>query len=69
MLNYGLVFFEICFFFSNISGLMTFNDGSHGFPRCEGFFQDCKLVKKQSCGDVIQKAQKIAFMARNQQNM
>jgi hypothetical protein len=46
-------------------GMTTFNDGSNGFPRYEGFFQDCKLLKKVSCVEVVQKAQKVAFMARN----
>lgn len=45
--------------------MTTFNDGSNGFPRYEGFFQDCKLLKKVSCVEVVQKAQKVAFMARN----
>ncbi|XP_018331950.1 MORN repeat-containing protein 4 homolog isoform X2 [Agrilus planipennis] len=47
-------------------GLVTFNDGTNGFPRNEGFFQDCKLVKKRRCPEAVQKAQKIAFMARTQ---
>ncbi|RZC32140.1 MORN repeat-containing protein 4, partial [Asbolus verrucosus] len=46
-------------------GLTTFNDGSNGFPRYEGFFQDCRLIKKTDCSEVVQKAQKVAFMARN----
>lgn len=49
-------------------GLLTFNDGSNGFPRYEGFFQDCKLLKKTECPEIVQKAQKIAFMARNQKH-
>ncbi|XP_055691727.1 MORN repeat-containing protein 4 homolog [Lutzomyia longipalpis] len=47
-------------------GLVTFSDGSHGFPRNEGFFQDCRLIRKRRCPEVVQKAQKIALMARAQ---
>lgn len=47
-------------------GLVTFSDGSHGFPRNEGFFQDCRLIRKKRCPEVVQKAQKIALMARAQ---
>ncbi|XP_044262495.1 MORN repeat-containing protein 4 homolog [Tribolium madens] len=46
-------------------GLTTFKDGSNGFPRYEGFFQDCKILKTIKCPEAVQKAQKIAFMARN----
>ncbi|KAL1497163.1 hypothetical protein ABEB36_008168 [Hypothenemus hampei] len=47
-------------------GLTTFGDGTHGFPRNEGFFQDCQLKKRGSCPHAIQKAQKVAFIARNE---
>ncbi|XP_071443135.1 MORN repeat-containing protein 4 homolog isoform X2 [Hetaerina americana] len=47
-------------------GLVTFRDGTHGFPRNEGFFQDCRFVRKRRCPDVVQKAQKVALMARAQ---
>ncbi|XP_076295248.1 MORN repeat-containing protein retinophilin [Lasioglossum baleicum] len=49
-------------------GLVTYSDGSHGFPRNEGFFQDCKLVRRKHCPDIVQKAQKISMMARAQCN-
>ncbi|XP_063223066.1 MORN repeat-containing protein 4 homolog [Bacillus rossius redtenbacheri] len=48
------------------NGLVTFSDGSHGFPRNEGFFQDCRLVRKRRCLDVVQRAQKVALMAQAQ---
>lgn len=48
------------------SGMVTFSDGSHGFPKNEGFFQDCKLVRKKRCPEVVQRAQKVALMARAQ---
>lgn len=51
-----------------IAGLVTFSDQSHGFPRYEGFFQDCRLLRKRSCPEVVLKAQKISFMARSQAN-
>lgn len=46
-------------------GLTTFSDNTHGFPRNEGFFQECQLKKRKSCADIVQKGQKLAFMARN----
>ncbi|XP_030748234.1 MORN repeat-containing protein 4 homolog isoform X2 [Sitophilus oryzae] len=45
-------------------GLTTFSDNTHGFPRNEGFFQECNLKRRKNCPDVVQKAQKVAFMAR-----
>lgn len=47
-------------------GLVTFSDLSNGFPRNEGFFQDCKLIRKKYCPEIIHRAQKIALMARVQ---
>lgn len=47
-------------------GLVTFNDGSNGFPRNEGFFQDCRLVRRKRCPEIVQRAQKVALMARAQ---
>ncbi|CAH1155085.1 unnamed protein product, partial [Phaedon cochleariae] len=47
-------------------GLTTFSDGTHGFPRNEGFFHDCQMKTKTKCPAVIQKAQRIAFSAKNQ---
>lgn len=48
------------------AGLVTFSDNSNGFPRNEGFFQDCRLVRKKKCSEIIQRAQKVAYMARAQ---
>ncbi|TDG48884.1 hypothetical protein AWZ03_004787 [Drosophila navojoa] len=47
-------------------GLLTFQDFTHGFPRNEGFFQDCRFMRKRRCPDVVQRAQKCALMARSQ---
>lgn len=47
-------------------GLITFHDFTHGFPRNEGYFQDCRLIRKRRCSDVVQRAQKVALMARAQ---
>ncbi|CAG5075487.1 Similar to mms19: MMS19 nucleotide excision repair protein homolog (Xenopus laevis) [Cotesia congregata] len=47
-------------------GLVTYSDGTHGFPRNEGFFQDCRLVRRRRCPEVILKAQKISMIARAQ---
>lgn len=49
--------------------MTTFNDGSNGFPRNEGYFQDCKLIRKKKCPEVVQRAQKITFMVRSQFEM
>ncbi|KAK9751476.1 MORN repeat [Popillia japonica] len=46
-------------------GLTTYSDGTTGFPKNEGFYQDCRMIRKKSCPEVVQRAQKIAFMARN----
>ncbi|CAG0890421.1 unnamed protein product [Cyprideis torosa] len=45
-------------------GLMTFVDGTNGFPRNEGFFQDCRLARPKRCPKAIQKAIKVASLAR-----
>ncbi|XP_069835001.1 MORN repeat-containing protein 4 [Dendropsophus ebraccatus] len=37
-------------------GLLTFPDGSHGMPRNEGLFENNKLVKREKCQAVIQRA-------------
>ncbi|XP_013775845.1 MORN repeat-containing protein 4-like [Limulus polyphemus] len=47
-------------------GLVTFADGSNGFPRCEGLFKDCRLVKRCRCIDIVLQAQKVAMAARAQ---
>ncbi|KAG7169623.1 MORN repeat-containing protein 4-like [Homarus americanus] len=47
-------------------GLVTYADGSNGFPRNEGFFQDCRFMRKTRCPQVIQRAQKVAHIARAQ---
>ncbi|CAG4987937.1 unnamed protein product [Parnassius apollo] len=47
-------------------GLVTYSDGSNGFPKNEGFFQDCRMVRRKRCPEVVQRAQKIAYMARAQ---
>ncbi|XP_074028892.1 MORN repeat-containing protein retinophilin [Leptinotarsa decemlineata] len=47
-------------------GLTTFSDETHGFPRNEGYFQDCQLKTLVKCPEVIQKAQRFAFIIRQQ---
>ncbi|XP_050507010.1 MORN repeat-containing protein 4 homolog [Diabrotica virgifera virgifera] len=47
-------------------GLTTFSDNTNGFPRNEGFFHDCQMKTSSRCPQVIKKAQRVAFMARNQ---
>jgi len=46
------------------SGLVTFNDETNGFPKHEGHFQDCRFMRRFNCGDAIQRAQKVALLAR-----
>lgn len=38
-------------------GLLTFPDGSHGMPRNEGFFENNKLLRREKCTAIIQRAQ------------
>lgn len=50
-----------CLFASSPSlpspGLLTFPDGSHGVPRNEGFFENNKLLRREKCTAIIQRAQ------------
>lgn len=45
-------------------GLTTFSDGTNGFPRNEGYFQDSQIKFLKKCPEVVQKAQRMAFLAR-----
>ncbi|KAL3278690.1 hypothetical protein HHI36_016226 [Cryptolaemus montrouzieri] len=45
-------------------GRVTFNDGTNGFPKHEGFFEDTRLIKRHKSGEIIDRAQKISFMIR-----
>ncbi|KAL4641043.1 MORN repeat-containing protein 4 isoform X1 [Arapaima gigas] len=45
-------------------GLLTFPDGAHGVPRNEGVFENNKLLKREKCQAVVQRAQSSASMAR-----
>ena len=47
------------------SGLLTFPDGSHGVPRNEGFFENNKLLRREKCPAVIQRAQGASKSAHN----
>ncbi|KAM7102011.1 LOW QUALITY PROTEIN: MORN repeat-containing protein 4 [Ciconia maguari] len=47
------------------SGLLTFPDGSHGVPRNEGFFENNKLLRREKCPAVIQRAQVASKSAHN----
>ena len=53
---------------SPFSGLVTYGDGTNGFPRHEGFFQDCRFIRKYPCGHVIERARKSALLARSPQH-
>ncbi|CAM5130377.1 unnamed protein product [Eretmochelys imbricata] len=46
-------------------GLLTFPDGSHGVPRSEGFFENNKLLRREKCPAVIQRAQSASKSAHN----
>ena len=55
------------YFFYSIQqslGLVTFNDETNGFPKHEGHFQDCRFMRRFNCGDAVQRAQKVALLAR-----
>ena len=49
------------------TGLVTFADGSHGLPRNEGYFEGTKMIKREKCSGVVQKALSVAEAARKQQ--
>ncbi|XP_034518973.1 MORN repeat-containing protein 4 isoform X1 [Ailuropoda melanoleuca] len=46
-------------------GLLTFPDGSHGIPRNEGLFESNKLLRREKCSAVVQRAQSASKSARN----
>ncbi|KAG1933802.1 MORN repeat-containing protein [Pimephales promelas] len=46
-------------------GLLTFPDGSHGAPRNEGMFENNKLLKREKCQAVVQRAKNSASTARS----
>ncbi|XP_073760473.1 MORN repeat-containing protein 4 isoform X2 [Callorhinus ursinus] len=46
-------------------GLLTFPDGSHGIPRNEGLFENNKLLRREKCSAVVQRAQSASKSARN----
>ncbi|KAJ8360283.1 hypothetical protein SKAU_G00168080 [Synaphobranchus kaupii] len=45
-------------------GLLTFPDGAHGIPRNEGVFENNKLLRREKCQAVVQRAQGSALNAR-----
>ncbi|CAH0559394.1 unnamed protein product [Brassicogethes aeneus] len=45
-------------------GLITFSDYSHGFPKLEGYFENCRLLKKQSCPETVLRAHMVSITAR-----
>nr|XP_012999070.1 MORN repeat-containing protein 4 isoform X1 [Cavia porcellus] len=46
-------------------GLLTFPDGSHGIPRNEGLFENNKLLRREKCSAVVQRAQSASKSARD----
>lgn len=59
--NYLLLTLCCCWL---VVGLLTFPDGTHGVPRNEGLFENNKLMKREKCQAVIQRAQGSAAKAR-----
>lgn len=49
----------------SLKGLLTFPDGSHGIPRNEGLFENNKLLRREKCSAVVQRAQSASKSARN----
>lgn len=45
-------------------GLITFPDGSHGQPTCEGKFEGSACVERKSSGDAPKRARQAAATAR-----
>lgn len=48
-----------------VKGLLTFPDGSHGIPRNEGLFENNKLLRREKCSAVVQRAQSASKSARS----
>ncbi|XP_048863020.1 MORN repeat-containing protein 4 isoform X1 [Brienomyrus brachyistius] len=46
-------------------GLLTFPDGAHGVPRSEGLFENNKLLKREKCQAVVQRARSSASAAHS----
>ena len=44
-------------------GLITFPDGSHGIPTCEGLFDGFRLIAKRNALEVVKKAVEVANIA------
>ena len=45
-------------------GLVTFADGSHGRPRCEGQFEGVECVRRCSTTEMVKRARQSAAKAR-----
>lgn len=45
-------------------GLVTFADGSHGQPPCEGYFEGSVCVKRKATEDAPKRARQAAAAAR-----
>ncbi|XP_071090337.1 MORN repeat-containing protein 4-like isoform X1 [Haliotis cracherodii] len=46
-------------------GLITFSDKSHGMPRNEGYFEGNKLLRREKCPGIIQRAKDAANKAKS----
>ena len=44
---------------------MTFSDNTHGLPRNEGYFDGNKLMRREKCPEIVQKAKTAAEKAKN----
>ena len=38
------------------NGVVTFGDGTHGRPRCEGFFEGSRLIRRELSTEAVKKA-------------
>lgn len=50
-------------------GIVTFSDGTHGLPRNEGFFEQCKITRREKCPAIISKAREVAKKAEHARTM
>ncbi|XP_046576894.1 LOW QUALITY PROTEIN: MORN repeat-containing protein 4-like [Haliotis rubra] len=46
-------------------GLITFSDKTHGLPRNEGYFEGNKLLRREKCSGIIQRARDAANKAKS----
>lgn len=65
LISESFMLLSLHYFLCPLKGLLTFPDGSHGIPRNEGLFENNKLLRREKCSAVVQRAQSASKSARN----